>query len=373
MLKKIIYEAYCNEIANDKFGSKLSNKNNLYNDILYFKNYKVTNLSKKNFYVFLLMTKIHKKLWLLSILYFTIQFIISIFIFKKINKNFKNVAFINANKSLYDISLININNVEYLNKNFYNFSCYSSFYDKMIAYILVYKVIFLIIKNKNSLSNIEYNSLKFHIYDLYLLCLFSLILKSKEINFYTNSHYDRWVYITSKFKNINLHIIQHGFLTKEINFPFKFGNISILHIYDKKFIDLFKFHFSSIKTVNYIKPGFKLKQTNTNTANKSIFIASSMISINLEKDIINWLLSKNRYKIYIKLHPAYNYRNEFIEYENKIEFIDYFPKVDYMISYNSFLGYEYKALGEKVLWIKNYENKLNDLYKELEFENTCVE
>ena len=37
-----------------------------------------------------------------------------------------------------------------------------------------------------------------------------------------------------------------------------------------------------------------------------------------------------------------------------------------MISYNSFLGYEYKALGENVFWLKDYEDNLNELYKKME-------
>lgn len=360
-MERIIYEAYCNELANDKFGVTLTNKRSKYNNDFYFKNYKITNLSNKKFYFFYTLSTFYKKIWLISIIYFTFQFIVSIFILKKDSKIFKNIAFIDGQKSFYDISLIKISNLVYLKKSFTSFSSYLSFYDKILAYLTVYKVIYFIIKKRNSLLRIEYNSLKLQIYDLYLVCLFILILKNKKINFYTNSHYDRWVYIVSKLENINLNVVQHGFLTKEIIFPFKFERIEILYVYDKEFIDLFKYHFRTIKTFDYIKPNLKLKHTNNNS--ESIFIASSMISINLEKDLIRWLLLKNKYKIYIKLHPAYNYRNEFYEYKDKIEFIDYFPKVNWMISYNSFLGYEYKALGENVLWLKDYENNLDILYK----------
>lgn len=363
-MERIIYEAYCNELANDKFGITLTDKRSKYNNNFYFKNYKITNLSDKKFYFFYTLSIFYKKIWLISIIYFTFQFIVSIFILKKDSKILKNIAFIDGQKSFYDISLIKVNNLEYLKKSFFSFSVYLSFYDKFLAYLMVLKVIYIITKRKK-ISGIEYHSLKFHIYDLYLLSLFSLILKDKEIVFYTNSHYDRWIYIASKLNNISLNIIQHGFLTKDIDFPFKFGIIEVLYVYDKEFVVLFRYHYTTIKIVKFIKPNLELKQINS-IGYKSIFIASSMISINLEKDIINWLLLKNKYKIYIKLHPAYNYRDKFAEYGNNIEFIDYFPKVDCMVSYNSFLGYEYKALGENVLWINNYKDNLNNLYKELE-------
>ncbi len=364
-MKKIIYEGYCNEIANDKFGATLSKKNINYNDSFYFKNYKITNLSNKKFYFFYLLSRLYTRFWLISILYFTGQFVYSIFLLKKNNKILRNIAFIDSEKSFYDINLIKISNLEYLKKSFTSFSSYLSFYDKILAYLAVYKVIYFIIKKRNSLLRIEYNSLKLHVYDLYLVCLFILILKNKKINFYTNSHYDRWVYIVSKLENVNLNIVQHGFLTKDIDFPFKFGIIDVLYVYDKEFIILFKYHYTAIKIVKFIKPNLELKQIHS-TGYKSIFIASSMISINLEKDFIGLLLLKNKYKIYLKLHPAYNYRNEFYEYKDKIEFVDCFPKVNFMISYNSFLGYEYKALGENVFWLKDYEDNLNELYKKME-------
>ncbi len=363
-MEKIIYEAYLNEIANDKFGKTLTNKTLKYNEQFYFKNYKISNLDNKKYFLFFITSKIYIYLWLISIFYFTFQFFISIFIRKKIKNKYENIAFIDSKKSFYDINLVKNNNIQYLKKGLFHFSSFLSIYDKITAYIITYKTIYKIFKSKNKISKIEYDSLKLHIYDLYLLSLFCVIIKRKKINFYTNSHYCRWVYIASKSLNIKLFLIQHGIVKKQISFPFKFGTVACLYVYEDCFLECFNYYYSCIQRYKIIRPKLKLKEIR-NKNFYTVFIASSMVSVDLEKEIIDWLISNNKYKVYIKLHPAYNYKEKFIDYKDEIKFIDYFPKVNFVLTYNSTLGYEYELLGEKVIWISDYENDLNNLYKEL--------
>lgn len=366
-MKKIIYEAYLNEIANDQFGILISNKKrSKYNNSFYFKNYKITNFNTKKYLLFFSLSNFYKYIWLISTIYFTSQFFISMFFqYKKRNRLFESIIFIDSKKSIYDIGLVTKDNALYLKKNLYSFSCCLSIYDKFKAYTTVYKVLLTILSAKKKLSKIEYNSLKLHIYDLYLLSLFSFILKRRSRVFYTNSHYDRWCYVASKLKNIKLRIVQHGFLTKEILFPFKFGEVNYLYIYENSFVDFFKYHYTKIHNTAIIKPNLEL-ETIQNDFKHTVFIISSMISVELEKKIIDWLLRNTKYKVFVKLHPAYSYKETFSEYENQIEFIHYLVKADFIVTYNSFLGYEYNAMGEKVIWIEKYKNNLNDLYKELE-------
>lgn len=365
-MKKLIYEAYCNEIANDKYGKTLVKTTRKYSNFFYFKNYKILNLNNKNYLIFFICSMIYIYVWLVSIFYFTIQFFISGFIFKKNMGKLKNVAFIDGDKSLYDIGLIKNKNLHYVKKDFFDISAYLSLYEKYSAYKNTIKVVFFIYKSKKKISKIEYNSLKLHIYDLYIISIYYEFIKSKKINFFINSHYERWGYIASKIKNIDLNVIQHGFLANEINFPFKFGNINTLYIYDNKFIGLFQKYYSNIESIKYIKPNIKLVDVRHDDKYITVFIASSMLSVDMEKSIIEWLLSKYQYRIYIKLHPSYNYQDKFAQLEGGVNFIDYFPKVDIMMCYNSFLGYEYKALGEKVIWMQEYEDNLEQLYLELE-------
>jgi len=368
-MTKLLYEAYCNEIENDNSSLDLSrNSTRRYNKRFLYKNYKVNGLKEIYYFIFYSLVSVYVKIWLVSLIYYLIQFIISIILIKKYKIKNSNLGFVDSSKAIYDIDLVKEKkDIHLIHYKYHFLCCCTRVRDKYKAFLMTIKTCFFIISIKKDLSSSEYDSLKLHICDMYKLALFYQFVQNfdeENTTFYADSHYERGVYIISNTKKAKFYLIQHGFIRDDIKFKYKFGHIDMLYIYDKIFLTKFEQYYNKIKSYKLIKPNIKLRMIEKN--NKvNIFIVSSMNSINYELNLIEKLLKNRSFEIFVKLHPLYNYKDKFYKYFNDITFVEDFIMCDYLITYNSFLGYEYKALNQKVIWLKNYENNIDELIKKL--------
>jgi hypothetical protein len=239
--------------------------------------------------------------------------------------------------------------------------------DKLTALRISFAVVFFIFSRRKSLDKLTYNSLKLHINDLYTVALYTVLCAEFDrdgVTFFTNTHYERWAYIVSKNKLSRLITVQHGFYDPSIKFPFKYGKIDILHVYEACFFEMFAKHYSEICEWITVKPMIKLVQPEVKGT--VIFLASSMLSVEFEIEFIRKVSEvRPNVVILLKLHPAYNYSYYFNDIADRITFIDYFPKADCMVTYNSFLGYKYVALGQQVYWLSQYLDDIDRLISEI--------
>ena len=213
-----------------------------------------------------------------------------------------------------------------------------------------------------NVSILHYKEIVLHSYDLVSVVAFVVILqKYKECGskIYFDQHIQRWAFIVSHVIDCQKsNLIQHGFLDASVFFKHPFGKINSASIVSNDF----KSSFEKIYSVGF----YQLLNTNLPitygdgpTQNLTIFLASQPTSIKLEIIFIEVCIEKN-INCLVKLHPKYKYANAFSRFKNLscIKFVraDVFPDCDVMVSYGSFLGYEYRNLGYQVRFLSDYSS-----------------
>ncbi|MFX4281035.1 hypothetical protein ACOL3J_02005 [Aliarcobacter butzleri] len=184
-------------------------------------------------------------------------------------------------------------------------------------------------------------------------------------NVYFSNHYDRWsTMFDFLFKKNNLVLIQHGILPNDLTLTYKLKNLNTIYYLDEKskkiFLQLFECTRTNFKTIN-----LKLNLTPVECDKKTILIIGQPHSMEKELEIIN--LIKDKYLVYVKPHPLYDYSKYKVSNIELILDKDFFPKVDIALSYESTLGLEYEISGINVLWWKelSFVEIINEINKRL--------
>jgi len=372
-MKNEIIKAYLNEIEIDKKAISMvsTDYKEYYNNYL-FKVLKVTKMNDKKFKIFNLLVKIYTKIWFVLFILITFQYLKTFFIKKeKFNLKKKNIGIIVGLKSKSDIEKTNLKDILYIDIRINDIYKYLTHKDLFLILQYSAKSICYVKKNITIIEPRIYNSLKLHMYDIFKLVAYKFFLEKyddKCNNIIIHDHYDRWAYISSvTIKLSKLHIVQHGFIDNSILFNYKQGKVDVLYLYDNKFYPIFMQYFSEIISTKKVSTNIAL--TNLKTSKKTVFIASSLPYVNIELDFIKFLIDIQEIELVVKIHPSYDYKDKFSKYTKQITFIDrnIFPDADITVTYNSFLGYEYKLLGKEVYWLGQYEAKLDiliDIIKE---------
>ena len=87
-----------------------------------------------------------------------------------------------------------------------------------------------------------------------------------------------------------------------------------------------------------------------------LFLASSAPFLEVEINFIERVKREFDFFIVVKLHPRHVYDESVSRLTALADHVAapaVFPDCDYQVSYDSFLGYEYKALGKNVLFLKD--------------------
>ncbi|WP_145959459.1 hypothetical protein [Vibrio penaeicida] len=197
-----------------------------------------------------------------------------------------------------------------------------------------------------------------HFYDLPNICLLTVLLdklNNSDHYVFTDSNLQRWDYLQSHLVSKN-GVLQHGFIYSDIIFPQRFGVVDQLFLFSNQFEPVFSSYFD-YKSVSLIKTSMRLSYYDEVSDDKKIcLLASAQPYVEYEVAYINEKIDRDKYHVLVKLHPKHVYSEEELQklegVADKMIIDTFFPECDLMVSYDSFLGYEYSSLGIPVIFIK---------------------
>ena len=240
--------------------------------------------------------------------------------------------------------------------------------------------------NKSDLNNVVDYKSYLSIIDYFLvfkLCIHSLVhycchytclcLLYKNWSFYeayialskiassTNAYYanqsDNWAIMFDSIPFKSRTLIQHGYMGN-VNVPNRLKGINSFYALSKKGSEeAFDSIFACEPEVKIMNPTIKLKDYNDKKF--KVLLVLNVRFFEVEKKIIEYL-QKDGISIYLKRHPSLTNDSDYRKLVKKYNLLyiteQIFPKVDYVISYNSTLAYEYMAY-EIPVYIYTNDNK----------------
>lgn len=204
-------------------------------------------------------------------------------------------------------------------------------------------------------QGVRRQDLIFHVLDLLPLVWFSLfICKLSDFGkcLVTDCNLQRWDYIATHVTS-GCSIIQHAYIHADLEFVHPFGRVDCLYVFDPEFEVVFSRYYQ-FRSTDIIKP--KLKLDDMGSDKEVLFLASSSPFLAVEIDFLERVKLKFDFFIVVKLHPRHVYDesvSRLISLADHVAAPTVFPDCHYQVSYDSFLGYEYKALGKNVLFLKD--------------------
>jgi len=371
LLSKLVFESYVNEVCLDyalkeKFLSseKIGNSFPIYKVIKMYPLLKRYGLSMQVF------------LWLSKFLIVPVVFCLSF-----LNIIFALLFFISPLRR--DISALpeevlfsNDNNFKlfrYLYDDFderVHFVCkrqisglrYLSARDFLVSFYVVINVLYKIILFENT-EEVRRGDLVFHVIDLLTIVWFSVfsykLVVEEGRNIITDCNLQRWSYVLTHLSS-QCSVIQHAYIHEDIKFNYPFGNIRCLYVFDSKFKDIFSVYYNVV-SIKKIRPNILLDEFES--LKPLLFLASSAPYIDSELSFLKSIRKSHDYFIVLKLHPRHVYDSKVLELKalsDRVVGSNVFPNSEYMVSYDSFLGYEYKAMGKKVVFLK--DNNVKDYF-----------
>jgi hypothetical protein len=375
-MTSIILKAYLNEIEIDKSSLGLIDKKyQVYYDKYLYKPLKVSVMSNSLYFVFRIVTLLYTRTWAILILIIVMQYLKSIF--KEHKKLIStHIGLITGHNSKRNIEMTKISNIKYINIRDHTISSFLSTKEQFESFKLALKTIHTFKRTEKSLNTVLCNSMKLHMLDLFFVSNFITFLNVNDMKrscFLMGNHYDRWAYIVSwTLKKSESILIQHGYLNNDLKLPYKLGVLSQLHVYNICFVEQFKRYYKNIKYNQIISGGIQL--TNKNGQKPKLIIISSLPYVDYELDIIDKLIKNGIVNISVKTHPGYSYKDKFNKFSKYLIFVekDIFPDANIIITYNSFLGYEYLSQNKKVFWINEYLLNIDHMLTKIitEIKNT---
>lgn len=234
---------------------------------------------------------------------------------------------------------------------------YLSVTDYIRAMFIAWKVLAAILSYGGH-QGVRRRDLIFHAIDLLPLTWFSLFVEKlswTKRGVVTDCNLQRWDYISTRLSE-RCSVIQHAYIHGDIEFIYPFGVVDCLYVFDPEFEEVFsryyKFHRSAI-----IRPKLNLQQVGEGRS--VLFLASSAPYVQFEIDFLQRVKNNLDFFVVVKLHPRHVYEasvTQLTALADRVLDAGCFPECEYMVSYDSFLGYEYKALGRNVLFLKDEDS-----------------
>lgn len=174
---------------------------------------------------------------------------------------------------------------------------------------------------------------------------------SPDAVFITDDHYQRWSFVLSH-RAQRLWIVQHGFLFDDIDFPYGYGRLACLICRDPLFVPKFETYYA-VEAVVTLPSEMVLERTDI--GDRAVFLASSSVSIDSELELITALKQRSKVPIIVKLHPHHSYDERAGRLTALADYVaaaDQFPDCRVLVVFNSFLEFQYRALGKKTVSIE---------------------
>lgn len=231
---------------------------------------------------------------------------------------------------------------------------YLGFRDYVCALLIVLKVIWLIFRCPQQ-NGVRRQDMIFHALDLLPFVWFSLFafkLACCDKKLITDCNLQRWGYVASHFSK-NCSVIQHAYIHEDLKFCYSFGAVDCLYLFDVSFKRTFSMYYE-VDKIDFIKP--KINFDDMGSTKNVLFLASSAPFLDAEVEFLEHVKLNCDFFIVVKLHPKHVYERSVVRLTSLADRIvtsSVFPDCCYQVSYDSFLGYEYKALGKNVLFLKD--------------------
>lgn len=174
--------------------------------------------------------------------------------------------------------------------------------------------------------------------------------------FYFSNQSDKYALLFDQLKSKEKVLLQHGIVVDWEKLPYRLNNITEFHAMSKlTWKDAYENLLTNKPKLVIMKPTIVLFDTPRDKFN--ILIVAYIQNIDIEKIILEKLAGDKTVAIYLKKHPSLVNDNCYIELQEKYGF-NYitdkkFPRVDFVISYQSTLAYEYMAYGIPVYMYKD--------------------
>jgi hypothetical protein len=242
---------------------------------------------------------------------------------------------------------------KFLCRKAFAFVDYFSVFDFVRAFFVVQYVLWYSLTNRYN-KDIRFRDLSLHLRDLISISCFAVFVAQLDTHGkrpITDSNLQRWDFIVSHLAPC-ASLIQHAFIHADIDFEAPFGRLGRLYVFDPLFVEVFARYFT-IEQVGKVAP--KINMSSCSSSKPTLFLASSEPYLDIEIDFLRFVRTHLDYHVLVKLHPKHIYGNAvntLLGMADEVVGRSDFPDSDYMASYDSFLGYEYKSLGKRVLFLK---------------------
>ena len=204
-----------------------------------------------------------------------------------------------------------------------------------------------------------------HARDAFELTLLAEVARENpEATFVTDSHYQRQAYILSH-RAGHFWIVQHGYLYADIDMPEQFGVVERLICRDEMFVPMFEAYYK-IQNTSLLVSAVTLRPNQW--SQNSLLVASSSVSIDLEIAFLQALRERSDIPVIVKLHPlhVYDERAETLTaFAVHVAAPDEFPDCRLLVTFNSFMEFDYRAIGKKTISIEragSVERALSDTF-----------
>ena len=185
---------------------------------------------------------------------------------------------------------------------------------------------------------------------LNLILLAALAMGDRERTIWTDDHYQRWSYVLSRV-GVRLRVAQHGFIDDGVDFPEPFGAIDLLAVRDALFVPIFKRYFEVRRWLVFEVPA----RFDSISPNPVLLLASSAPHIDAETAFLTQLRNGRHPIIAVKLHPAHIYdsrRDGLLALADIVCRSDQRPAARVFVSWNSFMEFDYRAVGTATVSIE---------------------
>jgi hypothetical protein len=242
---------------------------------------------------------------------------------------------------------------KFLCRRTFAFIDYFSVFDFARAFFVVQCVLWYCLTKRYN-KDIRFRDVSLHLRDLISISCFAVFVAELDAHGkrpITDSNLQRWDFIVSHLAPC-ASLIQHAFIHADIDFEAPFGRLGKLYVFDLSFVETFARYFT-IEQVGKVAP--KINMRPCSSTKPTLFLASSEPYVDIEIEFLRFVRAHLDYHVLVKLHPKHIYGgavNTLLEMADEVVGGGDFPDSDYMASYDSFLGYEYKSLGKRVLFLK---------------------
>ena len=190
-------------------------------------------------------------------------------------------------------------------------------------------------------------------------CFFTKLDKSNIVYFPAIN--DRWTYLFGHLRCKTV-FLQHGGLnrSKVLFIMSKVGKADVAYFINESQRDICnRYMFSNIPKAHYFaQMEFTSNDKLLNNGNKDVLLACELIYFETEKRIIEEISTNSHLNLYVKPHPQ-NSIEKYVALQEKHGFVMLgktdFPRMDYVISYDSTLILEYQSKGVKTLMYEDVD------------------